>query len=761
MAALPSGSFRFTVYDGNGLGSNLISLTNVNPNLLNKGEILTNADDLKKALKELQAHIPYVIQKVLSLKYSDKTLYQYNQENPGNTIQYQFLVITDFPRTLDTEAFNLLEMILKNGRKAGVYVILSIDTTYQKVDSYNAVPITRLLDYATTIYESGDRYYIKNIEEEDCWRRFKMTLNEDFLNDVDGIINFINSKKEDKRVSKIDLEEKMPSEDYWWNRDSSGGVSIPFGVTNRSKVVNLDISQVSGQNVAVVVGIPGSGKSVFLNSIIASSAIHYSPDELELYLIDFSGVEFNVYADYELPHARVIAPESEREFGVSVLKRIKEEGNRRMEIFRQAGVNNITDYRKENPDKRLPRILIIIDEFQKLFSDDTDSISLEAENIIHTIVQEYRKFGINLILATQSISKYTGKIELGMIANRIAFEWKEDDTPYLFSGETPIGLINEPGDCIYNFKAGKPNGNIGVKSYFISQKGLQGLTKQIHSHAVEKGSLIRDKIIFRSNAPAIFENNQALGGICKDNLPAKVKVYLGESIALSDEDTNIELQRGSNSNILIAGGQNSDAGLRIAVNSIRSVMLAYNDNMANFLFFNYIPDDNPHCGKAKELYGNVPFVHEFVAKDKQEEYLMKLKCEIERRQTDSLIRQRHVYLSIYNFQFAHNFNRKSEWDLSESARMLSFIIEHGPTVGVFTIMQVDELSSLVKYLDRGIIDKFNHRVVLQMSENDSIAIMDNRMGCNIYVENKPSSKNRAYYYDKSNNYRTKFKPYNF
>lgn len=761
MATLPPNMFRFTLYDGMGLGSNLISLSKVNSRILNRKEIITDPDEFKKALKEIQAHIPNVIQKVLSLKYHDKTLYDFNSLEKDKAVPYQFIVITDLPHTLGKEHCDILETIVKNGRKAGIFVIMSVDAESDEETTYGSKILSNLLANSTVIYEQNGRYYIKNICIESIWNKFALSLRPDFIDDVESVLYHINQKEDtDKPVLMINLEDYLPNERFWWRKESSHGISVPFGVTPQTETVCLNITQTSGQNVAVVVGIPGSGKSVFLNSVITSCAVHYSPDELEMYLIDFSGVEFNIYADSMLPHAKVIAPESEREFGISILRKIKEEGNRRMELFRNAGVNDITNYKKGNPNERFPRILIIIDEFQKFFEDDFDNMTAEAESILRIIVQEYRKFGINLILATQSISKYVNKIELGMIANRVAFEWKADDAHFIFNNVPPVNMISEPGDCVYNDKSGKPNGNIGAKSFYVSQKQLADILSRIGAFAREKKLSVEDKIIFRSDAPALFERNPRLGSIKKEDSPKKVKVYLGEAIAIS-EDVHIELERGTSSNILVVGGQNSDAAIRVAVNCVKSLVLAHSDNKANFLFFNYMPEEDVNSSKPEELYGNIPFFHEFVDVDSQEECLTKIKAEIERRQKDSMVRKRHVYLSFYNFQFAHNFNKQNEWDLSGVAQLLSFILDQGPLFGVFTILQVDELSSLVKFLDRGILDKFNHRIALQMSENDSLSVIEDKTASKLYVENKPSSKNRAYYFNKNNNTKTKFKPYNF
>ncbi len=73
----------------------------------------------------------------------------------------------------------------------------------------------------------------------------------------------------------------------------------------------------------LIAGKTGSGKSSLLHTIITAGAARYSPDQLQYFLLDFKkGVEFKVYADSGLPHARVIGIESEREFGRSVLQRL-------------------------------------------------------------------------------------------------------------------------------------------------------------------------------------------------------------------------------------------------------------------------------------------------------------------------------------------------------------------------------------------------------------------------------------------------------
>ena len=127
-----------------------------------------------------------------------------------------------------------------------------------------------------------------------------------------------------------------PKPDQYWTFDSSKGVDIPLGRAGATKLQHLKLGKGTSQHV-LTAGKTGSGKSTMLHALITNGALRYSPDQLELYLIDFKkGVEFKVYAAMELPHARVIAVESEREFGLSVLQRLDVELKERGEIYRAA-----------------------------------------------------------------------------------------------------------------------------------------------------------------------------------------------------------------------------------------------------------------------------------------------------------------------------------------------------------------------------------------------------------------------------------------
>ena len=124
---------------------------------------------------------------------------------------------------------------------------------------------------------------------------------------------------------EVPFSSVVPVEDDWWKGDSRSGIEVPLGRAGAIKLQNLDLGQGTSQHVFIS-GKTGSGKSTLLHVLITNVALRYSPEEVELYLVDFKkGVEFKAYSRHLLPHARVIAIESEREFGLSVLQRLDAE----------------------------------------------------------------------------------------------------------------------------------------------------------------------------------------------------------------------------------------------------------------------------------------------------------------------------------------------------------------------------------------------------------------------------------------------------
>ena len=749
LMSLPSGNVKFYMIDIDEMDGTSDVFKYLNKNSL---YILYRNEEIRKLYENEENHISNIVQNLLLGDI--KSLYDYNQKKESKE-PYHFIVIEDFPDGLSSDSLYNLKRIFKNGLRAGVGVMLLINE--DKVN--NSEDCRKALNNIN----------IKTLEENchvyDFTGNSKQNIDYDVMseNTLHKIVNCVNSSLEvSKEEAVLFSDYKLPQSE-WWKGRSAKKIEVPFGVGNERQLVRLKITQESGQNSAVVIGIPGSGKSVFLHALICNAAINYSPDELNMYLIDFSGVEFNTYALNNLPHARVIAPEAEREFGLSILKELVEEGSRRMNLCREYNVSNIVELKEKNPDLYVPRLLVVIDEFQKIFEIDNDNISKEANSKIHTIIQEFRKFGINLILATQKLpSSYI--LPKDLIANRIVFKSSPNDFSALIDmGGTYRVPHLHTGECIYNSESGSAYDNNFTKAFLVTKSDIDNLLGDISSFAKQQRYVPKHNLlVFRGNDLPEFEcRKMSPQHMCLSDNPNEAGIYLGEHISVSDVDVHVALRKESGNNILIMGGE-SYVAEKIAYYAMLSATCAYADKSATFINLNFLRQDNPLNEDIYSKFPNMPFnAPIFSKKEEVLDVLTSVKTMIDERRNDDELPQEHIYIGIYGFQLGRMFDQtlddRGREKVSECSVALDYILKNGPMVGVFTILQCDNLSNLKKTGND--ISGFNYRVALQMSDADSQKIVDSSIANKLFVFNRPSSVYRAYYRDNSRNINTKFKPY--
>ena len=165
----------------------------------------------------------------------------------------------------------------------------------------------------------------------------------------------------------------------------------------------------------LVAGATGSGKSVCLNSIIASILVSATPDQVQMLMIDPKRVELTVYNG--IPH--LIEPViTDAKMAAGALFQMTKEMDSRYERFAKAGVRKIEEYNAKFPDEQLPYVVIVIDELADLML----IAPAKVETTICRLAQLARATGIHLIVATQrpSVDVITGIIKAN-IPSRIAF----------------------------------------------------------------------------------------------------------------------------------------------------------------------------------------------------------------------------------------------------------------------------------------------------------------------------------------------------
>lgn len=725
--------------------------------------ICARTSDVISELAQLDRYVEDVVQNLLYGPYA--SLEQYNQGKEKQE-PYHVVVFKDFPFGVTQEAAHTIQRILVNGNNAGIHFIFMLNEEFvQRSEECYKIATILHIDTPQELY--AQTINLMDEEINDSISQHHEVLDNNQLHDV---VQYVNAGFEMKKDEILRLTDYMIPRSEWWTKYSANRTDIPFGMATNKQIQKLNITQESGQNSAIVIGIPGSGKSVFLHVLIANAMVNYSPRELQMYLLDFSGVEFDVYARHKLPHARVIAPEAEREFGLSILREVFEEGNRRMTLCREHGVTNIVELKQKNSQLIVPRLLVIIDEFQKIFEIENDKISQEANAKIHAIIQEYRKFGINLILATQKLPAKS-IVPFDLIANRVVFKADPNDFNNLikWSHSTPQPRLLT-GNCVYNNESGAEMSNYLTRSFFINASGeLETLIDEVAAFAQSHPEMAdkHELRTFRSDElPEFTERILSDRHIEHQDAPREVGVYMGESIAIAPCHVFVPLTKDSNNNILIIGGQ-PDVAKGIAYHTLLSEVAGHNEKTCNVILMNFMMEDDP----MQSVFDTEMFtvISEFCNMQKAkspedvQDYLQFLKDEvIDARKNDATLPLTHFFINIFDFQRGRMFDGTgSRGDMqSDCARLLEYIMKNGPMVGVFTVLQVDNLANLSR-LGYGAQNMFCHRIALQMSEQDSDKVVGSQAANKLLVLNRPATKFRALYYNNVNNSITKFKPYRY
>jgi S-DNA-T family DNA segregation ATPase FtsK/SpoIIIE len=206
-----------------------------------------------------------------------------------------------------------------------------------------------------------------------------------------------------RAAGAITFKDLMPARR--WPGSSVTGLRTVVGRHGRDQV---DLAFDDSTPHWLVGGRTGSGKTVFLLDVLYGLAARYSPDELALYLLDFKeGVSFTEFtptaADPSwIPHARAVGVESDREYGVAVLRELSREMSRRSVAMKRAGVTKLADLRNTS-DVAMPRILAVIDEFHVLFAGN-DRLARQAADLLEELARKGRSYGVHLILSSQTAS---------------------------------------------------------------------------------------------------------------------------------------------------------------------------------------------------------------------------------------------------------------------------------------------------------------------------------------------------------------------
>ena len=285
----------------------------------------------------------------------------------------------------------------------------------------------------------------------------------------------------------------------------SSNILVVLGKDLMGNVMTADLSKMPH---LLVAGSTGSGKSVCINSFIASILMRYSDDQVKLILIDPKKVELSNYKN--IPHLMYPVVTDPKQANV-VLKKLVEEMERRYAVFSEKECKNIATYNeyieremRRRPDeglKPLPYIVAIIDELADLML----VAAKEVEDSIMRITQMARAAGIHLIVATQrpSTDVITGIVKAN-IPSRLSFAVSSGiDSRTILDMQGAEKLLGK-GDMLY-LPMGE-NSPIRIQGTFISDDETKRLIEFITSN--RKAHFDKDVLAFTENKSTIGESDE-------------------------------------------------------------------------------------------------------------------------------------------------------------------------------------------------------------------------------------------------------------
>lgn len=752
---LPLNGLELTIFDPEKRGNSILpflSLHSIMPEMFSK-KIFTSIEDINYRMQELDQYVDSVIQQKLSNKFDN--IMEYNAATPDNPLPLKLVCLFDFPKFFEGRTYEYLESIIKNAKKCGIFVAILYNPSEVKNNTYGDVltTIRNIKSESLCFVESGG---ILCVENSNLVVLPKELPRQSQLDDFCTQYEMACKQKLSRGIPFI----SVVKDGEFFAKSSAECISLPVGKGDGSVTQFIEFGKRSSQH-AIITGATGSGKSTLLHTLIMSSVINYSPDELNLYLMDFkSGTEFKVYETIKVPHIKLLALDALQEFGESILIELVEEQKRRSQLFKENGEHtNIKSYVTAT-GKKMPRILVIMDEFQILFNENSNrKVAVHCAELANKIVTEGRAYGIHLIMATQTLRSIREQTTLNsstieQMRIRVGLKCGEEDATAIFgeanARDALLRMKGAIGTAVCNPEFTEAN-NSGFRVAYCSETEQKNLLSSIAATCSNKFDTTMK--VFEGKRIPEFPK-----GLYESAIQGQdVSVALGEPIRI-DEPITVCFSKKKNNNLLVVG---SDVELMNRIMSITAYGVSLNnDTKLHYIDGNAFFDDpiNPFI---QELVNENQKVDSIVTRKEFIELVESLYEEFKkRRKNTSIDNTKHVvlingmqYIDIFTMMLKGDYINRSDYiedvsdekssseadplglDLSsfgeddnsiDYSSSIKELIELGYAYGIYFILSCSEYQTVkdVLHYGAGLLDKFSNRIIFSISDKDGDDLID-------------------------------------
>lgn len=513
-------------------------------------KMISSEEDLLNYLFYLRDHI-HGVQNVIQGRFP--SLFEFRESLNQPIESYKLIVLYVDMDILAEKIKILLNTLIKAGPRAGVsFLVISPTTDIRGLQFENYFHIIEMRDNQLVIHQKS--FPIPNLPVSEILKR-NTFLSRQVDNSLIKPIEFLKIMNETKTLRK-DFS-------IYWSKTSRDGLTFTVGQYGLENVAITLGDEVNQRHNVLITGAVGQGKSNLLSVIIHSLCYSYSPRELNLYMLDFKeGVTLKAFSNIGrkeyLPHAKALGLESDVEFGLSVLEFLYEEYRRRLALFKFHDETNIRAFRTRFPDYELPRIVVVIDEFQLMFGEDAEQ-GRKIVDMLEKSVRLFRAAGIHFILASQTISgsqALLGKMDsiFSQVPIRIAHKNSFAESQMTLGiGNVAAGYL-KPREAIVNLDYGEISQNKKVVIAFADEKVLKPLRDTWWSLAHR---MYPAPLIFDPEAKISLVEQESLFTEFSHKFP-EARAYLGKEIAVSNKFVTSHFLSESGRNIAIIGANSGN-----------------------------------------------------------------------------------------------------------------------------------------------------------------------------------------------------------
>ncbi len=547
--------------------------------------------------REFVSYLDYIWQNIVSVQNviqgRSKSLTEFRHTSGRPIESYKLIVLSIDMGLIDNKIRSKIAMLMRSGPLNGVsFVIVSTSIITINIDNGKTfdLKIEALAPNITVIETAADNItfplYKKTVKYTPILPQVLIQECEDYIN----------------KIRKASLPtvcfDELHDLNLTWMEKSIDGLKFSIGMHG---INNMDIiigDEINQRHNAVITGAVGQGKSNLISMIIHSLCQRYSPKELHMYLLDFKeGVTFKAFSNIGqeefLPHARALGLESDPSFGLAVLKHLFAEYQNRMKMLKNFNLKSIRELRIKEPELVLPRIIVIIDEFQLMFDDERNGPLIA--DMLEKSVRLFRAAGIHFILASQTLSD-SGNVALSQkkdslfsqVPIRIALKNSIDESRQTLGANNTAAAFLRPREAIVNLEYGEITQNRKMVVGYADEKILKPLRRKWWEMAKNQ-----------SSPPYVFESEKRIrigSGVEVIKSYRRVSKYpyafIGQRVAVNRDCVLVPMTREYGRNIAIIGTPDTECNTAYGILQSVAVSLAVQHPKGDvrFLYCNFDTD---------------------------------------------------------------------------------------------------------------------------------------------------------------------------